>query len=474
MCHKVGTWVKEGLWMERIIPRKARFALWLAALLLALPSLTGARQDTQAQAPSGTGSSSSDAASQSAPLPNQLTTSLETGQPLDGAAALPAGRVALFNIGHLALLSVSTFYEYDSNLEFAPQPQSANALALQALLLYSIGNERTALDLQYRPYVLVAQGTAQADLLANALDLHTFHYLSPRWLLDLDDRFQYSPARGSPIDPTIRPNVFAPGGITRDPFLFNGQTTLNNTALVKVSYSDEYNKLTFQGQYQYSESWNPSDSANSTKPATPEQTISQQANTGGGGISWSRRLDTNIDFGVGYRYDRRLISNDSNAFQYHSVLLNYSQRIRPSLQMLLSFGPSWQVRKGAINKTIVGSATIIKSFRASSVGLSYARNYDYIGVISSSYYTRYDGFYTSSLGRRWEFSLGAGYAQQGSNQFSNFDSREEWARGSYFLSEKLSAFLEFANVAGQGGNYPYASRNLFIAGLRWAFQRDHS
>src|SRR5215469_2778223 len=326
------------------ILRKVRFTLWLAALLLALPSLTRAQQDAQTQAPPG--SSSTDAASESTPLPNQpVTTSLETGQPLNNkAAALPAGRVALFNIGHLSMLSLSTFYEYDSNLDFGPQPQSANALGFQALLLYSIGNDRTALDLQYRPYVLVAQGTAQADLLTNALDLHTYRYLSPRWLLDLHDLFRYSPARGSPIDPTIRPDLSAPGGITRDPFLFNGQTTLNNTALAKVCYLDEYNTLTFQGQYQYSEAWTPSDSTGSTKPpTTPEPTISQQDQTGGGGVTWSRRLNENIEFGVGYRYDRRLLSNDVNKFQYHSLLLNYSQRIRPSLQMLLSFGPSWQV-----------------------------------------------------------------------------------------------------------------------------------
>jgi hypothetical protein len=467
--------------MQRIVGRRAGLGLRLAALLLVLPSLTQAQQDTQPQTPSSAPSSTSDAAPQSPQLPNEpVTTSLDTGQPLNNrAVALPAGRVTLFSIGHLSLLSLSSFYEYDSNILFAPHPESANALGLEALLLYSIGNERTALDLQYRPYVLIAQGTAQADLLANAVDLHTYHYLTPSWLLDLDDRFQYSPPRGSPIDPTIRPDISAPGGISRDPFLFNGQTTLNNTALVRLEYTNEYNTISFQGQYQYVETWNPPNSTDSTHskepPVTPEPTTSMEDNTGGGGISWTHRFDQDIEFGVSYRYDRQLISSEASGFQYHTVLLNYSQKIRPTLQMLLSFGPSWQIRnKGAAGTTLVGSASLAKTFGTSSLALAYARNYDYIGVISSSYYTRYDGFYTRSLGRALELSVGAGYAQQGSNHFPSYDSREEWARGSYALSDKLSAFLEFANVSGQGGMFPSATRNLFIAGLRWAYIRDHS
>jgi len=168
-----------------------------------------------------------------------------------------------------------------------------------------------------------------------------------------------------------------------------------------------------------------------------------------------------------------LIGGNANQFQYHSLMLNYSQRIRPSLQMLLSGGPSWQVPEhGATSKKFVGSAVLLKSFHASSLALSYARNYDYIGVISGGYYTRYDGIYTQSLGRRWEFSVGAGYGQQGFNKLSQFDAREEWVRGSYLLGEKLSAFLSFTNIATQGGTYPYATGNLLLAGVRWAYQRD--
>src|SRR5207245_5972888 len=183
--------------------------------------------------------------------------------------------------------------------------------------------------------------------------------------------FQYAPAQGRPIDPTIRPDLSGTGNTSRDPFLFNGQTTLNNTALMQARYSDEYNTLSFQGQYQYLETWNPPSLTNSTKRATPAPTVSQQENTGGGGISWSRKLDENKRFGVSYKYDRQLIRGNTEQFQYNSLLLNYSQRIRPSLQALLSFGPSWRVsRNGATNKTFVGSAERLKSFHGPTVLLA--------------------------------------------------------------------------------------------------------
>jgi len=463
----------------RMVAMKARFALRLATLLLTVLPLTRAQQDSQTQAPSNTGSSSGDTGSGANPLPNRpVVTSMETGQPLDTqeGGALPAGRsVSLFSLGHLSLLSVTTFYEHDSNFEFTPQPQSANALAFQGLLLYSIGNERTALDLQYRPYVFVARGTAQADLVGSAFNLHTHHYFNPQWLLELEDRFQYLPAQGRLIDPTIGPDLSSPGNIARNPFLYYGQTTLNNAVLVKMSYSTEHDVLSFQGHYQYLEAWTPSSSTDSSKPQKSSPTTFQQENTAGVGVSWTHNISTEHSFGVNYLYNRQLIASNADQFQYHSLLFNYSQLIRPSLQMVLSFGPSWQVRsKGASARNYIGSALLVKRFSSSELVLSYATNFDYIGVISNGYYTRYDAYYTVNLTPRWDVTLGAGYAQQAFNKLSSFDGREEWARTTYFLTEKLSAFVSFANFAGQGGTYPYASRSLFIVGARWAYHREHS
>jgi len=142
---------------------------------------------------------------------------------------------------------------------------------------------------------------------------------------------------------------------------------------------------------------------------------------------------------------------------------------------MLSFGPSWQLRtKGATTNNFIGSAALIKRFSTSSLALAYATNYDYVGVISDSYYTRYDAIYTLNLTPRWELSAGGGYAQQDFSKLPQFNGWEGWVRANYLITEKLSAFVSFANLAGAGGTYPHASRNLFIVGARWAYQRERS
>jgi hypothetical protein len=472
--------MKEGPLMNRNRAPGTRFALWLAALILALVPATRAQQDTRAQDPSSAGSSSADAGSNT--FPNKpVVTSMETGQPLgdqSGGGPLPAGRSGgLLRIGHLSLLSLSSFYYYDSNFEFKPQPEGANAVAFEGLLLYSIGNDRTALDLQYRPYILVAQGSAQTNLVGSAFNLHTHHYFTPVWLLDLENRFQYAPAQGRLIDPTIGPDLSATGGIARNPFLFNGQTTLTNAVVAKISHSTEHDILSFQGQYQYLSAWKDSNSqdSSSTHATTSTPSTSLQDNTGGVTISWTHNISTQHSFGASYVYNRALGSNNVDQFQYHSLFFEYSQLLRPSLQMVVSFGPSWQLPKnGKTGKHYVASALLVKRFSASELVFSYATNYGYIGIISNGYYERYDGYYSLHLTPRWDISAGMGYAKQDIHQQQSFDGREEWVRGTYLVTERLSAFVAFSNYAGQGGPYPYASRNLFIVGARWAYEREHA
>ena len=371
----------------------------------------------------------------------------------------------------MSLLTLSTFYEYDSNLAFTPQPQSVNAFGLQALLGYSFATERTALDLQYRPSLLVSGTATRFDWAANSFDIRLYHYLTPRWRLNFDDRFQYVPAQGRLLDPTILPDL-STGTVSRDPFLTTGQAALNDAASVGLSYSAERDTVTFRGQYQYADTWTQSNLAKPAKP-TPETTF-QQENVIGGGITWLHEVREGLQFGLSYTYDRQILKGNQNHTQYHNVMFNYSQRFGSSVSLLAAFGPSWQTSGGQTptSRTYVGDATLLKRFHSSTLALSYVRNYRYVGVISNGYNTRYDGYYTQNFARRWEASAGAGYAQQTFRKLSDFDGREEWARLSYLLGEKVAAFVSITNSAAQGAGLPYANRNLFVAGLRWGYQRE--
>ena len=446
---------------------------YLCVMILLVPSSAYAQQDDASQdasrtsQPSTNPDSPADLPSNSPASPSQSDEGIN-----HNSNALPAGRFpSLFTRGHLSLLTASTFYEYDSNVAFTPQPQTVNAFGLEALLAYSFGTERTALDLQYRPSLLLSGNVTRFDWAANSFDLRLSRYLTPRWRLNLDDGFQYVPAQGRLLDPTIRPDL-STGTVSRDPFLNNGQASLNNSASIRLTYAAEHDTFTFRGQYQYADAWSPSNLTKSPKPT--KQTTFQQENVIGGGMTWFHEVREGQQLGVSYTYDRQILQGNLNRTQYHSVMINYSQRFGSSLSLLAAFGPSWQLsgRQIPTSRTYVGDVTLLKKFQTSTLALSYVRNYEYSGVISNGYNTRYDGYYTRTFARRWEASAGAGYAQQTFKKLSNFDGREEWVRLSYLLGEKISAFVSITNSAAQGAGLPYASRNLFVAGLHWGYQRE--
>jgi hypothetical protein len=482
--------------------RQVAMAACLAALLLALPRLAFAQEETPPPStPSSpsTGSTPSDTQtdsqsdtqsgsqpdSQSETPPDSptppITTSLETGETLTGGngsgsvQAMHEGVVAsILHHGHLSLVSFSSFYVYDSNASFTAVAQPATAFAFQGLLFYSIGSGRSALHLQYRPYALISNGSLQQDFLASSLDVHTYRFLNDRWLINFDDRFQYAPAHGRLIDPTINPDLGS-GIISRGPFLATDQTSLYNSATVGLS--DRLNAedtITFRGQYQYIDMWNSTSTSNSSGTVPPTPTLFEQENIIGGGVTWQHQLHPEQRFGIIYTYDYQTIGGINKQAVYNSLFLDYTQRFGRSLLFHGNFGPSMQIRNDAPTYyTYVGTAEILKSFHTSFVALSYIRNYDYSGVVSNSYNTRYDGSYTRQLSHRWDMSVGIGYLQQNFHGSSDLDAREIWGRVGYGFTERLSGFVSVLTAAAAGSAQPYASRFMVTAGIRWGYRPDY-
>src|SRR5579862_968920 len=152
-------WVREkfgAIRLEHKLTRRTGFVFGLAIFFLAVAfparaqqapqdpqtteeKTTQAPQDPQtkeeknSQAPDSSATDTSQAPdeTQTDSLPRPVTTSLETGQAISvDSGAVPAlkeGAVAaLLHKGHLNILSISTFYEYDSNSTFSPTPQPSN------------------------------------------------------------------------------------------------------------------------------------------------------------------------------------------------------------------------------------------------------------------------------------------------------------------------------------------------------------
>src|SRR5215831_16065764 len=147
----------------RTLQRDLANATLLATLLFAYP--TGPRAQQRPPAPQGQDSPAVPGQDSEESRTNSdanllVTNSLDTGQSVDGHDRV----LSPMRLSHFSLLSFSTFYIFDSNYALQPSNSAeSNVYAARTLLLYSIGSERSGLDIQYQPYLFVFQGNQEAS-----------------------------------------------------------------------------------------------------------------------------------------------------------------------------------------------------------------------------------------------------------------------------------------------------------------------
>lgn len=456
----------------KTLQRDLANAVLLVALLFACPTGTHAQQSPPApkgqDSPSVQGQDSPESQANS-DADRPATNSLDTGQSVDGHNRV----LSPMRVNHFSVLSFSTFCLFDST--YAVQPNnssSSNMYAARTLLLYSVGSDRSGLDVQYQPYLYVFQGDNEVSAhLDSLLGIHAFRKLSERWLFNLNEIFYYSPNSGSQIDPTIAVNSLT-GEIGLRPFVGLGYRTLNNH--VVASFEDHFSEqdtVSFHADYNYSQVSN----GNAFGGSSPTSVQGfQSENTAGLGVSWTHEWHQDQWIGLAYNYNHQILSNANAENQYHNLLVTYSQKIRPTLLLQLAGGPSLQLHGNDSPKTVtfIGNASVQKTFRSSFLVLSFARNYNFNGVPTDSYYDRYDAFYSQNLGRRWVVSFGGAYIRQNSTVAAQLTGHTVWGGPAYFLTEKWSVVAQFADSALAGGLQPNTSRYLVSAGLHWSAMRE--
>lgn len=438
-------------------------AVCLAALLLAFPCAAQSQDNSTPQDNSTTPQQQPDS------FPNHpVTSTLDTGQTIDTDNKV----ISALRVGHWSLVDFDVFYAFDSNYTFSPtNPSVSNAMAVRALVLYSRQNGDSGIDFQYLPYLLASQQLQQRSIfLDQQLDLHIYRNLNAHWILNLDERLRYEPSSGTLFDPSIIPN-YTTGDIFQTPFLATGQKSLQNQ--VTAALTDTLNArdtLTFHAQYEYANVTNAFGS-----PNPPAGQDFHTNNTIAGGVSWNHRWHETVLIGVSYTYGRQILGGPSEDQEYNTLLFTYNQRIRPTLVVRFSIGPSIQIHgNGAPSgKTLVGSADLVKTFRSSYLTLNYSRDYGFTGVISDSYHDRYDASYAQDIGRRLVVSAGIGYIQQAYVALPEIDGRDVWGRVDYDLTSRWGIFAQLMNSAAAGPAQPYAARNFLSAGVLWSSQRKH-
>jgi hypothetical protein len=428
-------------------------------------------QDKDQDTSSGSQNSTNQDANQQEPLPDHPETStLDTSQGMG-----QSNRIVPLRWGHLSNLSVESFYAYDSNLNFsANNPRPADEEATRLIADYSIGSERLGLDVQYRPFLAISKDRQRYNFAASYLNFHVFRRLSARWTFSFHDTFQYEPDVALFINPTITPN-FSTGQIIQASLLGNGLTELRNNDFSSATYHlARHDNISFHGQYNYIDQRNNPDIG----PFVSNVVFFRTETSAGGGAGWTHSFSADHEFGISYNYDLQLLGGLTGQAQYHSIIGRYKQKIRPTILLELSLGPSLQIPGNNLRerKTLVGHALLLRTFRESSIGLQYVRGYDYVGVITDSYHDRYDAVYARNFGRTWGYAVGAAYIQTHATGSSLRDSviegRTVWGRVSYYLTPHWTIFTSLTNSVFAGGPTPYASRYFFMVGAKWSYGGD--
>lgn len=379
--------------------------------------------------------------------------------------------------GRFSVMSFDLMQVYDSNYLFLKDnPLSAQAGAVQGLIVYSLKSSRSNLTLQYRPQFWASDQTRQFDYSSHMLDFHTFRYLTPRWAINVSDEFQYSPDHARLNIVGFSPD-YSTGTSTQNPFLAAGRRMLNNQFGVSVDHRlTAHDSIEMSARQQYIHLSDTTDAAvqDPTALATEQQDYA-------GKIGWTHTWRTDNQIGIEYSYDHQFFNGFEASSQLHGILFGFSRRLRPSLLLRVGGGPSLLFPAKASGATqppekqitYVANAALYKSFRHSGITLAYSRDNAFTGQISDGLNDRVDASYSQRLFHRVDATVGASYVRQNYSVGPHFYGKSGWSELDWHFTRAWSMYGAYSYMTQAGGPAPFGPRQLVISGIRWNFDFEH-
>lgn len=375
--------------------------------------------------------------------------------------------------GRLSVMSFDVMQVYDSNYLFLKDnPLSAQAGAVQGLLVYSLKSSRSDFTLQYRPQFWASDQTKQFDYSSHMVDFHTFRYLSPRWAINLGDEFQYSPDHGRLNIVGFSPD-YSTGTSTQNPFLAAGRRMLNNQFGLSVDHRlTAHDSIEMSARQQYIHLSDTTD----TNVQDPAALATEQQDYAGK-IGWTHTWRTDNQIGIEYSYDHQFFNGFDSSAQLHGILFGFSRRLRPSLLLRVGGGPSLLIPAKASGATLppekqityVANAALYKSFRHSGITLSYSRDNAFTGQISDGLNDRVDASYSQRLFHRVDATVGGSYVRQNYSVGPHFYGKAGWSELDWHFTRAWSIYGSYSYMTQAGGPAPFGPRQLIVSGIRWNF-----
>jgi hypothetical protein len=365
--------------------------------------------------------------------------------------------------------------EYFSDVNFQNsnvQPQSGNvyATAMSASIVVDRAFKRSHFTLQYTPSLAISGGQVYTNIMNQTLGLDTTFQLSPRWGLQVTDRFSYYGSQrtysGLPFSTDYSTGISSP-----QVFLYGPGTALYNS--ISASFSYLWSPLTtvsfapFFG-YQYNTSAGP--------PAENVSSLSE-----GGRLTVSHSLSPTKTIGFNYSGEHANYTNSSASAgpQSNSLmqdfLVTYGQQIKSSLWIHLGLGITSTT--GNAGGTGLGvNAGITKSFHRSSLAVYYNRGHQFNGFVTSGASDDVGATHTINWTTRLSTATSATYIRTPNATSLAQTAWYATEQLSFGLTRRLSLLTSFSYLSQTGdGVYVLSSNRRFATiGITWSGQQQQA
>lgn len=358
-----------------------------------------------------------------------------------------------------------TYYSQDAPAGTLSAPAHLSVATLQTDIAYSQRLQHSRLIWQYSPRMLVVNGHVSRQLSNQDSTLDLLFVPTSRMTLGINDWFSYYGQDNVLNDKNLDINQFS--GALMNPFLNNGQQTLMNSVAVPLAYkTSARTNLSVSPFFNYAQI---SDNGNANAAVPLAQPLDLSMIQYGATAQVQHSLSADQSIGAFYTYQTSQQSGAVETAFFHSFGGTISRRLGRSFLMTGDAGGSYSAQAGLNTWTGVGSLSLTKSFRHSSIQGTYGRGVTFSGFLGNGYSNYAWVKCSRQFGRKLMMDAGFGYLTSPTLQQQ---SNGKYVNGtiSYELLRNVSWFVGYSSFwqSGKGVQLTTGNQSQIQAGLRWA------
>jgi hypothetical protein len=372
--------------------------------------------------------------------------------------------------GWLSVRSVSYLQYYNSitldtpGMQPVSQDLSASQLSTSIVLNHAFGASRTTqLTVQYAPSLFISEGHVYSNALNQTAGVDTSFRLSPRWGLQVSDRFSYFGSQRYFSGLSLGVD-FTQGTVAQNSFLNGPGRVIYDTVGATFTYLwSPVTTVSFTPTVGYQ---------NSTGAVNSGQNLS--AIYAGGQVTVSHAISASQTVGFTYIGQYGTYSNTSATAgpQSNSLLQDvyatYGKQIGASWRLNFGLGLTDNTGTDA-QQGFAASAGVTKSFKSMDFALNYNRGHQFNGYITSGSTDRVDLVNTIRWSRRFMTTTSGAYFRTTGGSTAGPTGSYATEQMSFALTRTLSltGSVAYTKQTGDGVFVENGHTRLATAGVTW-------